>query len=37
MSDSSWEILKVENEQIKTAKKSLMDKKLRETTTVINV
>ena len=37
MSDSSWEILKVENEQIKTAKKILMDKKLRETTTVINV
>ena len=37
MSDSSWEILKVENEQIKTAKKILMDKKLRETTTVIYV
>ena len=37
MSDSSWEILKVENEQIKTAKKILMDKKLRETTTAINV
>ena len=37
MSDSSWEILKVENEQIKTAKKILMDKKLCETTTAINV
>ena len=37
MSDSSWEILKVENEQIKTAKKILMDKKLRETITAINV
>ena len=37
MSDSSWEILKVENEQIKTVKKILMDKKLRETTTAINV
>ena len=37
MSDSSWEILKVENEQIKTAKKILTDKKLRETTTAINV
>ena len=32
MSDSSWEFLKIENEQIKTAKKILMDKKLPETT-----
>ena len=31
-SDSSWEFLKIENEQIKTAQKIFMDKKLRETT-----
>ena len=31
-SDSSWEFLKIENEQIKTAPKIFMDKKLRETT-----
>ena len=33
MSDSSWESLKIENEQIKTAQNNInMDKKLRETT-----
>ena len=32
--DSSWEFLKIENEQIKTAQTVLMDKKLRETTNV---
>ena len=31
MSDSSWEFLKIENEQIKTAQKIIMDKNLRET------
>ena len=31
MSDSRLELLKIENEQIKTAQKILMDKKLRET------
>ena len=31
-SDSSWEFLKIENEQIKTAQKIFVDKKLRETT-----
>ena len=31
-SDSSWELFKIENEQIKTATKIVMDKKLRETT-----
>ena len=31
-SDSRWEFLKIENEQIKTVKKILMDKKLSETT-----
>ena len=31
-SDSSWEFLKIENEQIKTAQKIRMDKKLREIT-----
>ena len=31
-SDSSWEFLKIENEQIKTAQKIFRDKKLRETT-----
>ena len=30
-SDSSWEFLKIENEQIKQLKTILMDKKLRET------
>ena len=32
MLDSRWELLKIENEQIKTAQEILMDKKLRETT-----
>ena len=32
MSDSTWEFLKIENEQIKTAQTNLMDKKLRATT-----
>ena len=31
-SDSSWELFKIENEQIKTAPKILLDKKLGETT-----
>ena len=31
-SDSSWEFLEIENEQIKTAQKIYMEKKLRETT-----
>ena len=31
-SDSSWEYLKIENEQIKQLKTIPMDKKLRETT-----
>ena len=31
-SDSSFELFKIENEQIKTAQKILMDKKLGETT-----
>ena len=30
--DSSWEFVKIENEQIKTAQKILMDNKLCETT-----
>jgi len=30
--DSSWEFLKIENEQIKQLKTTLMDRKLRETT-----
>ena len=32
MSDSSWEFLKIENEQIKTAQKIIMDRNLGETT-----
>ena len=32
MLDSSWEFLKIENEQITTAQKIIMDKNLRETT-----
>ena len=32
MSNSSQEFLKIESEQIITAQKTLMDKKLRETT-----
>jgi len=36
-SDSSWELFKIENEQIKTASKILMDKKLRETTNLCRV
>ena len=31
-SDSSWELFKTENEQIKTGQKILIDKKLGETT-----
>ena len=34
---SSWEFLKIENEQIKTAQKILMDKKLGKTTNLCNL
>ena len=32
--DSSWEFLKMENEEIKTAQKILIDKELRESTNI---